>query len=578
MTSYYISLFIQEISRVRSLVSYYILRFFSWYPALLIGILFWFVFFCIIGPKGTVFIPNPYVSYSIFGFTLLLLIGYIFFLFQRRRKKLSPEGKVVFQALGVALLLLVPSSISKWYEGIRLIQKQEILISCGQIKALVKATVQSRTLVELYGKPMWSITVMFDEIKPYKENDESRFISTILQTKTVRLKVAPPSPILSGDIFECDSTIKLEQSLGEPSIWKINLKPDWSSLKNVSSNSYLKYMGETKLSLDAFFQQKAFELYPENSRIREVLLALLFGFPLEKEIRADIHRVGVDHLFAISGFHFSCLVSCVTALLFALSRRARTFSALVLSFLFLFIVGLEAPSVLRAWWTIFIASIGILVGRRAEALNSLGIALSIIVFLDPTIVLSIGFQLSFLATWGLLLYSGPCTACITGYLFKKRIKRSDIEEMSFVDQISYMVLQIVAKMGSVAIAVWLFIVPYAFCFLDGFTLLGVFYNLLLPPIFSFALIFGILSLAFISFFQIGAFILARTASTCVSMGLSLIDATESTMFFMPYFLQSLLMCYSFFYIAFPLFSLIGIIAHVFWKECKYGNYEYSNIA
>ena len=87
-------------------------------------------------------------------------------------------------------------------------------------------------------------------------------------------------------------------------------------------------------------------------------------------------------------------------------KRVQVFISLVVVVLFTFVTGAE-PSILRAALMLSVALAASLMGRRSEAINSLAVAFTALIAIDPFIMWSIGFQLSFAATFGILLLSAP---------------------------------------------------------------------------------------------------------------------------------------------------------------------------
>jgi competence protein ComEC len=72
------------------------------------------------------------------------------------------------------------------------------------------------------------------------------------------------------------------------------------------------------------------------------------------------------------------------------------------------------PSVLRATTMAGVAAFGALAGRPAPAWHHLGVAVAILVLIDPLLVHALGFQLSVAASASILGLSGPLAARIPG--------------------------------------------------------------------------------------------------------------------------------------------------------------------
>ena len=119
---------------------------------------------------------------------------------------------------------------------------------------------------------------------------------------------------------------------------------------------------------------------------------------------------GTTHLLAISGFNMT-LVG--TAVAFALRGRvppiARAIATVAAIVAYSVLVGL-APSVMRAALMASVASCGLASGRRAATANALCVAVTAMLFADPSAIADLGFLLSASATAGLVLWQAPLAA------------------------------------------------------------------------------------------------------------------------------------------------------------------------
>ena len=125
----------------------------------------------------------------------------------------------------------------------------------------------------------------------------------------------------------------------------------------------------------------------------------------------DLHdrfvRVGLAHLLAASGFQVSLILSA----LISLSRKhlgaVSQFNLGVMALLiFLCLAGFQ-PSVARAVVMGMAGLIALRTNRKIEPLSTLCIAGTILLLINPLWVWDIGFQLSFLATLGLIVTVEP---------------------------------------------------------------------------------------------------------------------------------------------------------------------------
>jgi competence protein ComEC len=147
----------------------------------------------------------------------------------------------------------------------------------------------------------------------------------------------------------------------------------------------------------------------------QVLKALLLGdrSGITRDLRAVFNRTGCGHLLAISGLHIGIVAGaafflCKHLLLqmpFFLWRGWGTRAAALLALLPVWFYGLlagPAPSTLRALVMVSLFLAAVIAGRRIEAFNTLALAACVLLLLDPTVLFSISFQLSFAAVLAIL--------------------------------------------------------------------------------------------------------------------------------------------------------------------------------
>ncbi|MCJ7587489.1 MAG: DNA internalization-related competence protein ComEC/Rec2 [Candidatus Aminicenantes bacterium] len=141
-----------------------------------------------------------------------------------------------------------------------------------------------------------------------------------------------------------------------------------------------------------------------------VLEALLIGERgrLDESVNLVLQRSGLYHLLAISGAH----IGIIAALLFFLLRLARIGtrpSYLILTFVLagyaLLVEG--NASVVRATVMAVAFFAGKLLWKDVHLLNTIAASALAILFLNPFQIFDAGFQLTYLATLGILLFYAP---------------------------------------------------------------------------------------------------------------------------------------------------------------------------
>jgi competence protein ComEC len=142
---------------------------------------------------------------------------------------------------------------------------------------------------------------------------------------------------------------------------------------------------------------------PQASLLTGILLGVETGIPAG--LMADFSATGTTHIIAISGFNISIIAgffSGLSARLFG-RRRAMPFAVAGI-ILYTIFVGASA-AVVRAAIMGSLYVIAIHYGRQSDALNSLMAAAILMTALNPFTLWDLGFQLSFAATLGLVLYT-----------------------------------------------------------------------------------------------------------------------------------------------------------------------------
>lgn len=135
-------------------------------------------------------------------------------------------------------------------------------------------------------------------------------------------------------------------------------------------------------------------------------LAMLLGNRknLSDAITRDFRRVGILHLLAVSGTHFSVLATMAERLLKTKRMKPwlRNGILAVLAISYMFLTGLSA-SVRRAGFMFLISLLCRQFQQKIQYFTSLNIATLAIVVMEPTAVLDVGLHLSYLAVCGCIL-------------------------------------------------------------------------------------------------------------------------------------------------------------------------------
>ncbi len=129
--------------------------------------------------------------------------------------------------------------------------------------------------------------------------------------------------------------------------------------------------------------------------------------------RAAFRDSGLAHLLAVAGLHIGIVMGLVMgATRFALAlweraalrwpiRQVAALTALTAGGLYMLLTGMHLP-ILRSFAMAGLATLGLLLGRRAVSLRALALAASVLLLASPQEVLGVSFQMSFSAVLALI--------------------------------------------------------------------------------------------------------------------------------------------------------------------------------
>ena len=143
----------------------------------------------------------------------------------------------------------------------------------------------------------------------------------------------------------------------------------------------------------------------ENNALVKALILADRG-SLSKETTMAFRNAGAAHLLALSGMHLGIIYLIIKKSLFFLgnsitARNARGAIVIVLTGLYTLLCG-SGASLMRAWLFILIGEGGRLIGRSQPPQQVLCTALTVHLILRSENIMSIGFQLSYLAMVGIV--------------------------------------------------------------------------------------------------------------------------------------------------------------------------------
>lgn len=159
----------------------------------------------------------------------------------------------------------------------------------------------------------------------------------------------------------------------------------------------------TLFAMKDVFEAQLNKLYPEPMASFEAGLLTGSRKGIPEDLMIDFNLTGLTHIIAISGYNISLIIVLISSLFKNFSRKAKIPIIIIFIILFTFFVGASA-AVVRASIMGIIAVLALWFGRQSQIMNALLLSAFIMTLWKPqTLLYDVGFQLSFLATLGLIV-------------------------------------------------------------------------------------------------------------------------------------------------------------------------------
>lgn len=135
-----------------------------------------------------------------------------------------------------------------------------------------------------------------------------------------------------------------------------------------------------------------------------LLLGIVFGIRegMPEEFMDSLRISGVMHVIAASGMNVTMVGGFLITVFSAVFRRRMALVASIFGLLFYSVLSGLQPSILRATIMGILAFSAQILGRQSLPFYSLLLAAYSMLFISPNTLFDIGFQLSFLSTFGIL--------------------------------------------------------------------------------------------------------------------------------------------------------------------------------
>lgn len=260
------------------------------------------------------------------------------------------------------------------------------------------------------------------EVTKRSGQSEELIARAVFDGKNVKLRLSCGEVLLEDHL----ANVTIELDTAAPTVNDLALGIFLSGeVTEISSAEYtgLSFASGFRIVRGGFHGELARNLSCESGGLAE---AMLFGESdrLSASFSELLRVSGAAHYTAVSGAHFAIFAAALLALIPQERRKTRLIISLLFAPAGLLFYG-ASLSVMRASLMFFIYSLGLLLHRRANPLNSLCIALTIIPMLSPPAIVDAGFAMSVLGVFGVGVIGPEAAKKLVEFIKDKpdRVKR-----------------------------------------------------------------------------------------------------------------------------------------------------------
>ncbi len=187
----------------------------------------------------------------------------------------------------------------------------------------------------------------------------------------------------------------------------------------------------------------------------------------DEKLTSDMTASGILHIVSVSGMHVVFLAGFIVLMFGNRPRTALITIPIIL--LFMAVIGFT-PSVTRAGIMQIFLLTAPLLKRQCDSITALAFALMLLLFINPYSATSIGLQLSFSASLGIILFAGKIYTA-----FYERFKKSKTHKKKFMKAAARFVIgSFATTLGALALST-----PVSVCYFGFISLVSPITNLLI---------------------------------------------------------------------------------------------------
>ena len=370
--------------------------------------------------------------------------------------------------------------------------------------ALLKPKKILLLLFFIFGVFYYQFTLPADFLLPLYEGETVTLQGKVVEEERDVIEVVVDNESLDERIIVYDQASlsygKLVEIKGEP---------------NVPSDEYLEYFQRDNISVQFFdpeirvvgeaISTRAL-IYKARrslaSRINrgtsfpesEILKAILLGYDsTPEEVRGKFSKIGIAHLLAVSGTHIVVISGIILSIFTFLNLKYKTFLSVIVLWLFIALVGAPVSAIRAGFLGSFLIA-SKKAGRRGSSLRGITFIGFILLLFDPQLIRDVGFQLSFSASAGIIIFSDR----VKSFLIPQ--KNNYITDLSdFKNKLTKKINKtpdFIIDTISITLSAQITTLPLVFYHFGNLPFLAPLSNLIIAPFLPFIMISGILGIVF----------------------------------------------------------------------------------
>lgn len=249
---------------------------------------------------------------------------------------------------------------------------------------------------------------------PEMKKDKQQIVLETVDGSAIRGKIlayaSPYSDFDYGDAVEFEGVLKVPENfegfdyrryLANKGIYLVSYYPTLSRI-NQREGGFYGMLYDFRRAADA----NIIKVLPTPQAGIVSAMTLGMDSPEIEEAMERFNKTGTSHVIAVSGFHMVVITAIMMFLLLGLGvNRNKIFYLVSLGILCFIIVSGSASSAIRSGIMAFVFLLAVSAGRGKNAFNALIFSAFLMILINPSILAGdVGFQLSFLATFGLICF------------------------------------------------------------------------------------------------------------------------------------------------------------------------------